>query len=123
MKHTRFIPDSMPLCECYDSRTCEFSNGDTVYIVDSDVSGMAYKSGYLLDVEWYDHETEMCWTGITLNVQMGSVECVSYVELSEDGEYVENVEIDELAGCLDTPLYLDDCDEWRSYLKACMLWM
>lgn len=126
MKQIKFDKHEMPLCKEYDNQTCEFENGDILYIEDSGVSGTAYKNGYILELSWYDNETEMCWSGITVYVASGYIYNVFSYELSYDDndiEYINSVEYDDFAGCLDVPIYMDPTTEWKALLKACYMWV
>lgn len=126
MKRIKFDKHEMPLCEEYDNMTCKFDNGDILYIEDIGISGTAYKNGYILELSWYDHETEMCWSGITVYVASGYIYNVLSYELAyddDDIEYIDNIEYDDFAGCLDVPIYMDPTTEWKALLKACYMWV
>jgi hypothetical protein len=120
--------DNLPKCLIFDNQSCEFSNGDTVYIDDSEISGMSYDNGYVLELAWFDHESQETWDGYTVFIKQGSITPVwSYsidYEYSDDGKneyaYVDELIIDNSQPYVATKLYPDSCEAWKDLLVACM---
>lgn len=124
MTTKKFIENNMPMCEEYDATMCKFDNGDELYIIDNDVSDAPYKNGYLLELDWYDHETELTWNGIYVYVHQGWIDPVLSFETSYDEQFgfcgIDSVTISDFAPSISTPLYMDAKTEWKALLLAAM---
>ncbi len=120
--------DELPKCLIFDANSCEFSNGDSLYIEDSDISGLPYNNGYVLELSWFDHESQEMWCGYTVFVQQGSITPVwSYgidYEFSDNGvyeyAYIDELILDNSQPYVATKLYSDAIETWKDLLVACM---
>lgn len=120
--------DELPKCLIFDANSCEFSNGDEIFIEDSNVSGMPYENGYVLDLGWFDHESQEMWDGYTVFVQQGSITPVWHYsidyEFSDNGKYecayIDELVLDDSQPYVATKLYPDSCEQWKDLLVACM---
>lgn len=115
--------DSLPKCLLFDNMQCTFSDGDEITICEDGISGLAYDNGYVLELSWYDHETELTWDGIYVYVSQGRIELVwSYqVDIDASGcEYIDELVIDNSQPYVATKLYPSAVECWKDLLVACM---
>lgn len=109
-----------PKCLLFDNESCDFSNGDTLYVDNCYPHG----NGYVLELTWYDHESQEAWSGITLLMTQGHIYEVTYLSIDTDAdgcEYVDECFINT-AHMVGTPLYMYPVEEWKSLYMACSHW-
>lgn len=120
--------DKLPKCLLFDDTECEFSNGDILTIDGAEVSGMTYQNGYVLELSWFDHESQETWSGYAVYITQGSIVPVwsyhiDYV-FSSDGKfeysYIDELVIDSTQPYVATKLYPSAIECWKDLLVACM---
>ena len=111
---------TLPNCMEFDAESCEYDNGDTIYCDNC----YPMRNGYVIELAWYDSESEMTWDGIALLVEQGHIYEVAYfaIDVDENGnEYVDECHVNN-EHMIGTPLYMDALDEWKAYYLACSKW-
>ena len=115
--------DRLPKCLLFDSVECEFSNGDIITIDDTEISGMAYQNGYVLELSWFDHESQETWSGYVVYITQGSIVPVWSYSIdydSDDMAYIDELVIDNSQPYVATKIYPSAIECWKDLLVACM---
>ena len=119
----RPIYDQLPKCLLFDNVECEFSNGDILTIDDTDVSGLPYGNGYVLELSWFDHESQETWSGYVVYVTQGSIVPVWSYSIDYDNDdtiYIDELIINNSQPYVATKLYPSAIECWKDLFVACM---
>ena len=114
--------DNCPKCLLFDETACLFSNGDEIVILDTECSGLSYKNGYLLDIEFTTNKNCDVSDFFTVFVQQGSIENVNYVVTDIDDNgciFVDELEISNIDVWVATKLYESETEFYKSLWVAC----